>query len=199
VSFTKRAWLTTKIFILSAATRNGRGRQGGSNLAVAWHGLPSTAAIPRKSARLARKPRRSRPKKRRQQLMIAWVSKVQEGDFLGGITAMNDMLEMYPMTSISLSRGQLADGRKWRRPGAAYDGEGARHRQKFPSCPERSCLCRCRNRKFANAFAAMDRYVACFPSSPIRRIPTENCCAWQETSKAHSRTIAPRLRSIPTS
>ena len=28
--------------------------------------------------------------------MVAWISKVQEGDFLGGITAMNDMLEMYP-------------------------------------------------------------------------------------------------------
>ena len=28
--------------------------------------------------------------------MVAWISKVQDGDFLGGITAMNDMLEMYP-------------------------------------------------------------------------------------------------------
>ena len=28
--------------------------------------------------------------------MVAWIWKVQEGDFLGGITAMNDMLEMYP-------------------------------------------------------------------------------------------------------
>ena len=29
-------------------------------------------------------------------LMVAWIVKVEEGDFLGGITAMNDMLAMYP-------------------------------------------------------------------------------------------------------
>ncbi len=28
--------------------------------------------------------------------MIAWIAKVQQGDFIGGISAMNDMLEMYP-------------------------------------------------------------------------------------------------------
>ena len=28
--------------------------------------------------------------------MVAWIAKVQEGDFIGGISAMNDMLEMYP-------------------------------------------------------------------------------------------------------
>ena len=28
--------------------------------------------------------------------MVAWIPKVQEGSFLGGISAMNDMLEMYP-------------------------------------------------------------------------------------------------------
>ena len=28
--------------------------------------------------------------------MVNWIVKVQEGDFIGGITAMNDMLEMYP-------------------------------------------------------------------------------------------------------
>jgi len=32
--------------------------------------------------------------------MVAWIVKVQEGDFIGGISAMNDMLEMYPKTSI---------------------------------------------------------------------------------------------------
>jgi Flp pilus assembly protein TadD len=31
-----------------------------------------------------------------EQLMIAWIVKVQEGDFIGGISAMNDLLEMYP-------------------------------------------------------------------------------------------------------
>src|SRR6202140_3209292 len=31
-----------------------------------------------------------------EQLMVSWIVKVQEGDFIAGISAMNDMLEMYP-------------------------------------------------------------------------------------------------------
>ena len=31
-----------------------------------------------------------------EQLMVQWIVKVQEGDYLAGIAAMNDMLAMYP-------------------------------------------------------------------------------------------------------
>jgi len=37
--------------------------------------------------------------------MIAWIVKVQEGDFIGGISAMNDMLEMYPKDKASVLSG----------------------------------------------------------------------------------------------
>ena len=99
--------------------------------------------------------------------MVAWIAKVQEGDFIGGITAMNDMLEMYPRDKhlLYLAR-QLADGRKRQRAGAALLREGARHRQEFPAALNDLAYVEARNREFDKAFAAMDRYVVLLPKEP---------------------------------
>jgi tetratricopeptide (TPR) repeat protein len=102
-----------------------------------------------------------------EQLMIAWISKVQEGDFIGGISAMNDMLEMYPHDKhlIYLAGNWLllenADdqAQKILEKALAID-------KKFPAALNDLAYVAARNREFAKAFAAMDRYVALLPNEP---------------------------------
>src|ERR1035441_6922423 len=67
------------------------------NLAVAWAWIAFNSGTPQEVSQARAKAKELAPKfTPGEQLMVAWISKVQEGDFLGGITAMNDMLEMYP-------------------------------------------------------------------------------------------------------
>src|SRR5579864_6165990 len=67
------------------------------NLAVAWAWIAFNSGDPQEISAARAKAKELAPKVTPgERLMIAWISKVQEGDFLGGITAMNDMLEMYP-------------------------------------------------------------------------------------------------------
>ena len=67
------------------------------NLAVAWAWIAFNSGNPQEVNEARAKAKVLAPKVTPgEQLMVAWISKVQEGDFLGGITAMNDMLEMYP-------------------------------------------------------------------------------------------------------
>src|SRR5258707_9359963 len=67
------------------------------NLAVAWAWIAFNSGSPQEVSDARAKAKALAPKLTPgEQLMIAWISKVQEGDFLGGITAMNDMLEMFP-------------------------------------------------------------------------------------------------------
>src|SRR5580692_8587339 len=67
------------------------------NLAVAWAWIAFNSSNPEEVSAARAKAKALAPKMNPgEQLMIAWISKVQEGDFIGGISAMNDMLEMYP-------------------------------------------------------------------------------------------------------
>jgi hypothetical protein len=67
------------------------------NLAVAWAWIAFNSGNPQEVSEARAKAKALAPKLTPgEQLMVAWIAKVQEGDFLGGITAMNDMLEMYP-------------------------------------------------------------------------------------------------------
>src|ERR1700732_3049522 len=67
------------------------------NLAVAWAWIAFNGDDPKEVSAAREKAKALAPKLTPgEQLMVAWIAKVQEGDFLGGISAMNDMLEMYP-------------------------------------------------------------------------------------------------------
>jgi len=66
-------------------------------LALAWAWIAFNSSNPEEVSAARAQAKALAPKLTPgEQLMIAWISKVQEGDYLGGITAMNDMLEMYP-------------------------------------------------------------------------------------------------------
>src|SRR5208282_877464 len=67
------------------------------NLGLAWAWIAFNSSNPEEVSAARAKAKELAPKLTPgEQLMIAWISKVQEGDYLGGITAMNDMIEMYP-------------------------------------------------------------------------------------------------------
>src|SRR6202171_4328084 len=67
------------------------------NLAVAWAWIAFNSGNPEEVSAARAKAKALGPKLTPgEQLMVAWIVKVQEGDFLDGISAMNDMLEMYP-------------------------------------------------------------------------------------------------------
>src|SRR5580693_6362984 len=111
------------------------------NLAVAWAWIAFNGSNPTEMSAAREKAKALAPKLTPgEQLMIEWIAKVQEGDFISGISAMNDMLEMFPKDKhlFYLAANWLM----------GEDG----HEQA--------------QRLLDKAFAAMDRYVALLPKEP---------------------------------
>src|ERR1700691_754759 len=138
------------------------------NLAVAWAWIAFNSGNPQEVSEARAKAKILAPKTTPgEQLMVSWISKVQEGDFLGGITAMNDMLEMYPHDKHLLYQAgnwlMLEDGNEQ----AQRIMEKALALDKiFPAALNDLAYLDARNRQFAKAFAAMDRYVVLLPKEP---------------------------------
>jgi tetratricopeptide (TPR) repeat protein len=99
--------------------------------------------------------------------MVGWIIKVQEGDNIAGIALMNDLLELYPRDKhVLYLTGNwllLEDG----------DEQSQRILEKalavdknFPPALNDLAYLYARNREFAKAFAAMDRYTALLPQEP---------------------------------
>src|SRR5580700_6154540 len=138
------------------------------NLAIAWAWIAFNSGNPQEVSDARAKAKALAPKLTPgEQLMVSWISKVQEGDFLGGITAMNDMLEMYPHDKHLLYQAgnwlMLEDGNEQ----AQRIMEKALALDKnFPAALNDLAYLDARNRQFAKAFAAMDRYVVLLPKEP---------------------------------
>ena len=89
---------------------------------------------------------------------------MQEGDFLGGITAMNDMLEIYPHDKHLLYlTGNWLMGENGDDQAQRFFEKALALDKNFPAALNDLAYVDARNRKFAKAFAAMDRYVALLP------------------------------------
>jgi len=138
------------------------------NLALAWAWIAFNSSNPEEASAAREKAKALAPKLTPgEQLMIAWISKVQEGDFIGGISAMNDMLEVYPKDKhlFYLAANWLM----------GEDGHDQAQRllekalaidKNFPAALNDLAYVDARNRQFDKAFAAMDRYVALLPKEP---------------------------------
>ena len=138
------------------------------SLAVAWAWIAFNSGNPQEVSDARAKAKTLAPKTTPgEQLMVAWISKVQEGDYIGGITAMNDMLEMYPRDKHLLYQAgnwlMLEDGNEQAErimvKALAID-------KNFPAALNDLAHLDARNRQFAKALAAMDRYVALLPKEP---------------------------------
>ena len=138
------------------------------NLAVAWAWIAFNSSNPEEISAARDKAKAIAPKLTPgEQLMIAWVSKVQEGDYIGGITAMNDMLEMYPHDKHLLYlagnwlMGENGDDQ------AQHIFEKALVLDKnYPAALNDLAYVEARHREFQKAFVNMGRYVALLPNEP---------------------------------
>jgi tetratricopeptide (TPR) repeat protein len=138
------------------------------NLAAAWAWIAFNSSNPKEVSEARAKAKDLAPKTSPgEQLMIAWVVKVEEGDFLGGITAMNDLLELYPhdkhllYLAANWLMGENGSDQAQRLllKALALD-------KNFPPALNDLAYVDARNRQFDKAFAAMDRYVALLPNEP---------------------------------
>ena len=138
------------------------------NLALAWAWIAFNSGNPHEVSEARGKAKALAPKVTPgEQLMVAWISKVQEGDFLGGITAMNDMLEMYPRDKHLLylagnwlmGENGIDQAQRFLEKALAID-------KNYPAALNDLAYVDARNRRFDKAFAAMDRYVALLPNEP---------------------------------
>src|ERR1700730_12339235 len=138
------------------------------NLAVAWAWIAFNSGNPEEVSAARAKAKALVPKLTPgEQLMVGWVVNVQEGDFIAGISAMNDMLEMYPKDKRLL---YLAGNWLMEENG---DDQAQRMMEKaltidknYPAALNDLAYVDARNRRVAKAFAAMDRYVALLPQEP---------------------------------
>jgi len=137
-------------------------------LAVAWAWIAFNSGNPEEVSTARAKAKELAPKLTPgEQLMIAWIVKVQEGDFLGGITAMNDMLEFYPKDKhlLYLAANWLM-GENGRDQAQHLLQKALAIDKNFPAALNDLAYVEARNRQFDKAFTAMDRYVALLPKEP---------------------------------
>jgi len=137
-------------------------------LAVAWAWIAFNSGNPQEVSAARAKAKELAPKLTPgEQLMVSWIAKVQEGDFLGGISAMNDMLEMYPhdkrllYLAANWLMGENGNDQAQRLLEKALNLD-----KKYPAALNDLAYVDARNQQFAKAFAAMERYIAMLPKEP---------------------------------
>lgn len=137
-------------------------------LAVAWAWIAFNSGSPQEVSAARAKAKELAPKTTPgEQLMISWISKVQEGDFIGGITAMNDMLEMFPRDKHLLYlAGNWLMGENGNDQAARFFEKALAIDKNYPAALNDLAYVQARNRQFDKAFAAMDRYIVLLPNEP---------------------------------
>jgi tetratricopeptide (TPR) repeat protein len=138
------------------------------NLAIAWAWIAFNSGNPQEVSAARAKAKDLAPKTTAgEKLMVAWVVKVEEGDFLGGITAMNDMLAMYPRDKHLLYlAGNWLMGENGNDQAQHMMEKALAIDKNYPAALNDLAYVQARNREFAKAFDAMDRYVALLPKEP---------------------------------
>ncbi|MGA8762271.1 MAG: tetratricopeptide repeat protein [Candidatus Sulfotelmatobacter sp.] len=138
------------------------------NLALAWVWIAFNSSNPQEVSAAREKAKALAPKLTPgEQLMVAWIVKVQEGDYIGGISAMNDMLEMYPRDKhlLYLAANWLV-GENGNEQAQRLLEKALAIDRNFPAALNDLAYVDAHNRWFNKALAAMDRYVALLPKEP---------------------------------
>jgi Flp pilus assembly protein TadD len=138
------------------------------NLAVAWAWIAFNSSNPQEISAAREKAKALAPKLTPgEQLMVVWIAKVQEGDFIGGISAMNDLLEMYPKDKHLLYlAGNWLMGENGDEQALKIMEKALALDKNYAAALNDLAYLYARNRQFARAFADMDRYVALLPKEP---------------------------------
>ena len=138
------------------------------NLAVAWAWIAFNSGNPEEVSEARAKALALVPKLTPgEQLMVGWIAKVQQGNFIEGISLMNDLIEMYPKDKhlLYLAANWLMGENGTDQAQRLLEKALAIDRN-FPAALNDLAYVEARNRQFDKAFAAMDRYVALLPKEP---------------------------------
>lgn len=138
------------------------------NLAVAWAWIAFNSGNPEEVSAAREQAKALAPHTTPgEQLMVAWISKVQEGDFIGGISAMNDLLEMYPRDKhLFYLAGNWLMGENGDDQAEHFMLKALAIDKNFPAAVNDLAYVEARHREFDKAFAAMDRYIVLLPNEP---------------------------------
>jgi len=102
-----------------------------------------------------------------EKLMIQWIANVQEGNYIAGISAMNDMLAMFPKDKHLLYlAGNWLMGENGNDQALKILDRALALDENYPAAINDSAYAYARNRQFAKAFTLMDRYVVVLPREP---------------------------------
>jgi tetratricopeptide (TPR) repeat protein len=102
-----------------------------------------------------------------ERLLIQWITGVRENNFIAGISAMNDMLEMFPKDK---RLSYLAGG--WLMAQNSYDQarinllKALAIDKNYPPALNDLAYCYAYDREYPKAFEVMERYVAVLPTLP---------------------------------
>jgi tetratricopeptide (TPR) repeat protein len=138
------------------------------NLALAWAWIAFNSTNPEEVVTAREKAKAAANKTSDgEKLMVSWIVKIQEGDFIGGISAMNDLLEMYPKDKhLFYLAGNWLMGEEGTEQSEHMMLKALAIDKTFPPALNDLAYAEARNRNFDKAFAAMDRYVAVLPTEP---------------------------------
>ena len=138
------------------------------NLGAAWALIALNSGNPKEVTTARAQAKALAPKLTPgEQLMINWIAKVQEGDYIAGIAAMNDMLEMYPRDKhlLYLAGNWLMAENSNDQAERMMDKALAIDKN-FPAALNDLAYVDARNQQFAKAFVAMERYIVLLPREP---------------------------------
>src|SRR5882757_4724181 len=102
-----------------------------------------------------------------EKLMIKWVATAQEGDFLGGIAAMNDMIAMFPRDKhVCYMAANWLMGVQGNEQAHHLLHKALEIDPDFAPALNNVAYLHARNREFGEAMEDIDRYAALLPKEP---------------------------------
>jgi tetratricopeptide (TPR) repeat protein len=102
-----------------------------------------------------------------EKLMIQWISSVQEGNFMSGIAAMNDLLDMFPKDKqIYFIAANWLMGENGNEHAQTLLEQALAVDKNYPAALNDLAYVHARNRQFDQAFDEMERYVHLLPNEP---------------------------------
>jgi tetratricopeptide (TPR) repeat protein len=138
------------------------------SIAVAWAWIAFNSRNPAEVSAAREKAKALLPQVTPgEKLMIQWISNVQEGNFIAGISAMNDLLAMFPKDKHLLYlAGNWLMGENGNDQALKLLDRALAIDKNYPAAINDAAYVYARDRQFAKAFAMMDRYVVALPREP---------------------------------
>jgi tetratricopeptide (TPR) repeat protein len=102
-----------------------------------------------------------------ERLLIQWITGIKENNFIAGISAMNDMLEMFPKDKrlAYLAGSWLMGQNSYEQAQKTLEGALAIDKN-YPPALNDLAYCYAYSREYPKAFEVMERYVAALPTLP---------------------------------